>query len=85
MIMVLDNVSPAQGVREAYLLALRGVLISSGPRLAPATLSKVGTALDTLRDSQGDSQCASVLGLSQLCKTAGLACRVPCAQCMQHY
>ena len=42
-----------QGVREAYLLALKGVLVSSGLRLAPATLTKVGAALDVLRDSQG--------------------------------
>ena len=56
-----------QGVREAYLLALRGVLVSSGPRLAPATLTKVGAALDSLRGSQG----AHAAGTGQQCRWAG--------------
>lgn len=39
--------APEADVRIAYLQALRGALLASGPRLAPATLSKVEESLET--------------------------------------
>ena len=50
-----------QGVREAYLLALQGVLSVSGGRLQPATMVKVSAALSDLRGDQGVQQQEALL------------------------
>jgi len=43
----------AVGVKQSYLVALQGVLASSGQRLTPATLIACGTALQELIASAG--------------------------------
>ena len=44
------------GPCEAYLTALRGVLVAAGHRLSPSTLSRVGAALGILRTAAGVQQ-----------------------------
>lgn len=45
--------SQSGGTQEAYLVAMRGMLASSGARLTPATLAKIGAALQGLLQGSG--------------------------------
>lgn len=40
-------------IQEAYLTALRGMLLSTGQRLSPTVLSKVGEALQSMMSTAG--------------------------------
>lgn len=40
-------------IQEAYLTALRGMLLSTGQRLSPSVLSKAGEALQSMMSSAG--------------------------------
>lgn len=43
-------------IQEAYLTALRGMLLSTGHRLSPTVLSKAGEALQSMMSSAGKTQ-----------------------------
>ena len=40
-------------IQEAYLTALKGMLLSTGQRLSPAVLSRAGEALQSMMSSAG--------------------------------
>lgn len=43
-------------IQEAYLRALHGALLSSGDRLSPETISKVGAALKAVTSAAGEDE-----------------------------
>lgn len=46
----------AADLKEAYLIAMKGVLASSGQRLSPTTLASAGAALQGLLGSSGEAR-----------------------------
>ena len=49
-------------IQEAYLTALRGMLLSTGQRLSPAVLSKAGETLQSMMVAAGaHAMCHSLL------------------------
>lgn len=53
-------------IQEAYLTALRGMLLSTGHRLSPAVLSKAGEALQSMMSTAGTPSLCSPSNLDEL-------------------
>ena len=65
-------------IQEAYLTALRGMLLSTGHRLSPPVLSKAGEALQSMMSAAGRLACCSSMDFLDLllCPTLLWACCV---------